>query len=318
MITLSLLLELTLVSFYALPSISFASTFSYMHVHYPNVTTTECGLTSSLNDCWKHSIYNQRDQTGQPPRACYGEFPFVASLQTWNVIDYKLTHFCGATIINEHWLLTAAHCLEGEETSQVYIQIGSNRLYDLNVTHLIRPDKFLFHQKYLSLQNNERYNYNIALIRVKSKMKMNIWMDVDMDMSKNKPNVSSNGSSSSENDTNNTSKRQINSVCLPQKDDHHQENFNEKGVVGDTPDDDDHLNMILPSWGFTRASKFLEPPEYLLRIHMKILPPNRTFEMFNTRCDKLLAASSTLCAVNAFADRKSRVCEVSIDRVGAI
>ena len=51
--------------------------------------------------------------------------PWLVSLQTRS--DGK--HFCGGTIIEDSWVLTAAHCVEGQDWHNIRIQMGLNELY---------------------------------------------------------------------------------------------------------------------------------------------------------------------------------------------
>ncbi|XP_055605819.1 chymotrypsin-1-like [Uranotaenia lowii] len=69
-----------------------------------------------------------------------GPTPYQVSLQ------FRGEHFCGGTIIDRLWVLTAAHCLDGLQPSQVRVFVGSTQLshggFRFSVSKLIRHPNY--------------------------------------------------------------------------------------------------------------------------------------------------------------------------------
>jgi secreted trypsin-like serine protease len=54
-----------------------------------------------------------------------GAYPWQASLVVSNISDAASAHFCGGTIYNERWIITAAHCMTGLGPSQFQVIVGT-------------------------------------------------------------------------------------------------------------------------------------------------------------------------------------------------
>merc|ERR1711915_322052 len=71
-----------------------------------------------------------------------GEFPWQVSLRSIGALG--ATHFCGGSIINENWILTAAHCCAGQIPATMHVVAGGIKLNNFeneeenrNLDHII-------------------------------------------------------------------------------------------------------------------------------------------------------------------------------------
>lgn len=108
--------------------------------------------------CTAKSVYESRIMNGT--NAVDGQFPHQVSLR---LSDGQ--HMCGASILTERFLLTAAHCTEfmGEKPPEAYAVVGSIHLS--GGTNILL-DKFIPHEQF----HFETIRNDIALIRTAEKI----------------------------------------------------------------------------------------------------------------------------------------------------
>lgn len=86
--------------------------------------------------------------------ATLGQFPYAVSLRN------AKGHFCGGSILNQQWILTAAHCVENSQTRGRYIIAGSHLLSSGGERY--EMSTVIIHEKY-NYSNSEN---DIALIEL--------------------------------------------------------------------------------------------------------------------------------------------------------
>ncbi|XP_068228256.1 serine proteinase stubble isoform X2 [Palaemon carinicauda] len=103
-----------------------------------DVTTTEPSMLSTDSLSLEQELLNKlntsnyKDICGTPVyptkrivgghEASYGEWPWQVSLRQWRTVTFL--HKCGATLLNENWAITAAHCVENAQPDELLLRLG--------------------------------------------------------------------------------------------------------------------------------------------------------------------------------------------------
>ena len=113
-----------------------------------------------------YTIFSQADIVGGED-AEIQDYPYqVALLSTggWGG-GYA---YCGGSIINEYWILTAAHCVQGESASNTAVRMGSDANY-ASGGETYDAAEIIMHPNY----NSNSMNNDIALIRLEDPISFN-------------------------------------------------------------------------------------------------------------------------------------------------
>ncbi|XP_049804032.1 mite allergen Der f 3-like [Schistocerca nitens] len=87
--------------------------------------------------------------------AAPGEFPHQVSLQR----KPSKSHMCGASVLNQHWALTAAHCVQVEDTFEVLA--GTNSLGEGGTRHTVTAI-----ETHVAYDPNDVWVNDITVVRV--------------------------------------------------------------------------------------------------------------------------------------------------------
>jgi len=98
-----------------------------------------------------------------------GEFPFQVSLRSIGALG--ATHFCGGSIINENWIVTAAHCCANQSPFSMHVVAGGIKLNNFENEEEPRDvDSIISHPSYIS----STISNDICLLKLKESLE---WTD---------------------------------------------------------------------------------------------------------------------------------------------
>lgn len=86
-----------------------------------------------------------------------GDVPFMVSLQSGN------RHFCGASLIQRNWILTAAHCVRGQTARGLTAVVGAYKIGQTNQSERFQIERIIIHPNYGS-----GIGYDFALLKISS------------------------------------------------------------------------------------------------------------------------------------------------------
>ncbi|XP_037068991.1 serine protease 44-like [Pollicipes pollicipes] len=94
-----------------------------------------------------------------PPHA----FPWLVALQTGR----SKVQFCGGSIINERYILTAAHCVDGRTPTRLAIAVAKHKRVNDESERIFRVESIIKHEKY----NRATQDNDVAIVKLRSSLR---------------------------------------------------------------------------------------------------------------------------------------------------
>uniref|UniRef100_A0A4W4FHM2 Transmembrane serine protease 3a n=1 Tax=Electrophorus electricus TaxID=8005 RepID=A0A4W4FHM2_ELEEL len=118
---------------------------------------TECSsgkvITLKCLECGSRPQFSTRIVGGNLSQE--GQFPWQVSLH----IQHK--HLCGGSIVTARWILTAAHCVYGQNLNLWMVLVGLTE-QPVNEAEYLPVEKIIYHSRY----RPRRLDYDIALLKL--------------------------------------------------------------------------------------------------------------------------------------------------------
>ena len=90
------------------------------------------------------------------------KYPFMVSVQ--GISGWYSGHFCGGSLVREDWVVTAAHCMQGESANNIQVKIGMHNINGTTGSETRYVDEIIVHPQYSGNSLNNDY----ALIHLSS------------------------------------------------------------------------------------------------------------------------------------------------------
>eukprot|EP00794_Sanderia_malayensis_P017802 gene17802-19578_t len=116
----------------------------FMALEAPTVAPTIPPVPPKVNEAFCGQVKVQQSRVIGGSNATKGAWPWQIGLFTSGG-----RFFCGGSIINPQWAVTAAHCVKGDSPSDLFIKIGDWDLYNNDGTEQrVDVEKIIMHARY--------------------------------------------------------------------------------------------------------------------------------------------------------------------------
>lgn len=116
--------------------------------------------STPYNDAVKRFLEKDKLKIIGGEKAPAGAFPWQVSLGVSWITNPEYAHFCGGSVYNDRWIVTAAHCLRNTDPSQVIITAGTNRLVPGSTRRNVK--RIILHKNYVQAT----FDNDIALMEL--------------------------------------------------------------------------------------------------------------------------------------------------------
>ena len=119
-------------------------------------------LLAGLTSVQPASADNERDpEIVGGSNADFGEYPWMVAIGNPN--GNGIQQWCGGSLIHPEWVLTAAHCMEGETAGGLRVVIGLHQLSNAGSEGETRSvTQIIAHPNY----DDNTYDYDMALLKL--------------------------------------------------------------------------------------------------------------------------------------------------------
>ncbi|CAF3545157.1 unnamed protein product [Adineta steineri] len=140
-----------MVELQALSTPSYLSNPSFLSIE----KYAECGLTSINGNRFSRRVSSR----------IVGGRQVIPHSHPWQVLLYNYGKFCGATVLNSNWIVTAAHCVNGTDPKYLLAEFGIHDRYTVEPSRITRMIKrIVIYPSYNG--KSTRWIHDIALLQL--------------------------------------------------------------------------------------------------------------------------------------------------------